>query len=239
MISIKRVKLADSVIEEIQRMMDSGELKEGDKLPNQNELARRLGVSRPSLREALHTLTLIGAIEQKPGRGTIIKARHSIQLADQLAPPLVTDATTTLELMETRRIIEVATAGLAARRATTQEKQALGGLIREMAQAQAAENVQLYTELDISFHVQVARASHNRFLLYQFVTIRGFMEQFMRESFGILPGLLRRSLKYHTDITRAISAGDAKRAAGSMERHIKDIEHGLASYYQVTHAPDE
>jgi GntR family transcriptional repressor for pyruvate dehydrogenase complex len=49
------------VIEEINRMILSGEVKEGDKLPNQNDFAAQLGVSRPSLREALHTLTLIGA----------------------------------------------------------------------------------------------------------------------------------------------------------------------------------
>ena len=59
MASIKRKKLSDSVIEEIKRMLLSGELQEGDKLPNQNEFAAQLGVSRPSLREALNTLTLI------------------------------------------------------------------------------------------------------------------------------------------------------------------------------------
>jgi GntR family transcriptional repressor for pyruvate dehydrogenase complex len=89
---IKRKKLADSVIEEIKRMVDVGELKEGDKLPNQLEFAAQLGVSRPSLREALHTLTLIGAIEQRPGLGTVIKSANSTLWAVQLCPPLVSDA---------------------------------------------------------------------------------------------------------------------------------------------------
>ena len=99
MTAIKRKKLADSVIEEIIRRIESGELKEGDKLPNQNEFAAQLGVSRPSLREALHTLTLIGAIEQRPGFGTVIRAKNTARMAEHLSPPLVSDTTATMELM--------------------------------------------------------------------------------------------------------------------------------------------
>ena len=87
MASVKEKKLAESVIEEIKRMIVDGELKEGDKLPNQNEFAVQLGVSRPSLREALHTLALIGAIEQRPGLGTVLKQLDPKLWADQLALP--------------------------------------------------------------------------------------------------------------------------------------------------------
>jgi len=65
-------KLADYVIEEIKDMLRSGQLAEGSKVPNQNEFAKQLGVSRLSLREALHTLQIFGIVEQKPRTGTII-----------------------------------------------------------------------------------------------------------------------------------------------------------------------
>ena len=76
MAAIKRKKLGDAVLEEIKRMITDGELAEGDKLPNQNEFSAQLGVSRPSLREALHTLNLMGVIEQRPGLGTVIKSAN-------------------------------------------------------------------------------------------------------------------------------------------------------------------
>ncbi|MFH1624915.1 MAG: GntR family transcriptional regulator [Pseudomonadota bacterium] len=63
---IVKKKLSDSVLEEIGRMVDAGELKRGDKLPPQDQLAAQLGVSRPSLREALRAMEMIGAIEQRP-----------------------------------------------------------------------------------------------------------------------------------------------------------------------------
>ncbi|MCX7953528.1 MAG: GntR family transcriptional regulator, partial [Deltaproteobacteria bacterium] len=66
---ITKKKISESVIEEIKRLVLTGQLKEGAKLPNQNELATMLGVSRTSLREALNTLSMLGIVEQKPGYG--------------------------------------------------------------------------------------------------------------------------------------------------------------------------
>ena len=67
-------KLTDSILDHIRNMVETGELREGDKLPNQYEFAAQLGVSRPSLREALYTLKQVGAIEQRPGSGTVLRS---------------------------------------------------------------------------------------------------------------------------------------------------------------------
>ena len=85
MAAIIRKKLADSVLEEIRRMITDGELGEGDKLPNQNEFSTQLGVSRPSLREALHTLNLMGVIEQRPGLGTVRRLHQRIRRIHQVS----------------------------------------------------------------------------------------------------------------------------------------------------------
>jgi len=74
-VSINRRKLSDPVIEEIRGMIKRGELQPGDKLPNQNEFAAQLGVSRTVLREALQTLTRLRVIEQRPKHGTVILAK--------------------------------------------------------------------------------------------------------------------------------------------------------------------
>ena len=230
---IKRKKLADSVIEEIKRMVDVGELKEGDKLPNQLEFAAQLGVSRPSLREALHTLTLIGAIEQRPGLGTVIKSANPTLWAEQLSPPLVSDAQASLELVEARRFIEVGVVELAVNNATGKDIQKMGKLIDDMAKALKEERPKDYSELDMAFHHQIAGASHNRFMLHMFVTIRGLMEQFIRETFTVIPGLLERSLKFHIGVYENIKERNSAKAVKNMKNHILDIEKALKNFYET------
>jgi len=233
MAAIKRKKLADSVIEEIKRMIDVGELKEGDKLPNQLEFAAQLGVSRPSLREALHTLTLIGAIEQRPGLGTVIKSANSTLWAEPLSPPLVSDAQASLELVEARRFIEVGVVELAVNNATGKDIQKMAKLIDDMTKALKEERPKAYSELDMAFHHQIAGASHNRFMVHMFVTIRGLMEQFIRETFTVIPGLLERSLKFHIGVYENIKERNSAKAVKNMKNHILDIEKALRNFYET------
>jgi GntR family transcriptional repressor for pyruvate dehydrogenase complex len=233
MSSIRRVRLADGVIEEIRRRILNGELRKGDKLPNQSEFAAQLGVSRPSLREALNTLSLIGAVEQRPGFGTVIKAESPLLFTDHLAAPLVSDAQATLELIESRRYIEADVVEMAAKSATEGEIQELGEMVDQMPKALKEARTRDYTDLDLAFHYKIAEAAHNRFMLHMFVTLRGLMEQFMRETFNVLPGLLERSLKFHLNIYQAIRNRAVKKASSNMNHHIEDIKRALEHYYQV------
>jgi GntR family transcriptional repressor for pyruvate dehydrogenase complex len=221
------------VIEEIREMMRRGDLKEGDKLPNQNEFAAQLGVSRASLREALHTLTLIGAIEQRPGFGTVIRARVPTLFADHLTPPLMSDIKATVELVEARRFIEIGCLELAVFNRTEEQLRLLEEKVAEMSQALKDNRAGDYVEQDMAFHYQIALASHNRFLIHLFVTIRGFLEQFMQESFSVLPGMYERSFAFHRRIFKGIKEKNLNRALKHMRDHIIDIQRGLEHYYKV------
>jgi GntR family transcriptional repressor for pyruvate dehydrogenase complex len=232
MAAIKRKKLAEAVIEEIKRMLASGELREGDKLPNQNDFAAQLGVSRPSLREALHTLYLIGAIEQRPGLGTVIKSANPGLWAQKLSPPLVSDEQASLELIEARRFIEVGAAELAVEHATAGDVREMGALVRKMKKALEEGRPQEYSSLDMEFHYRIASAAHNRFVMHMFVTLRALMEQFIREAFIVVPGLLERSLAHHKRIWDAVRNRDAALAASAMKQHIQDIQKALEGHYQ-------
>lgn len=107
LVSISRKRLADSIVEEITRRIENGELKEGDKLPNQHEFAAQLGVSRTVLRETLHTLAILGLVDQRPKSGTVIRDKTPIFCAEHLIPPLMAGFEATAELIEARRYIEV------------------------------------------------------------------------------------------------------------------------------------
>ena len=138
MASINKKKLADSVIEEIKRMIQNGELKKGDKVPNQNVFAAQLGVSRTSLREALSTLTRIGVFEQRPGFGTVLRSPIPALFTDHLAPPLISDRQASIELIEARRFIETGTAKLSVKNASSEQISEMGFLIKEMARPKNA-----------------------------------------------------------------------------------------------------
>jgi GntR family transcriptional repressor for pyruvate dehydrogenase complex len=232
MASINKKKLADSVIEEIKRMIQSGELKEGDKLPNQNAFAAQLGVSRTSLREALSTLTRIGVIEQRPGYGTVLRSRIPALFTDHLAPPLISDKQATIELIEARRFIEIGAAELSVKNASPEQINEMGLLIKEMTRSLKEGRIDDYIEQDVSFHFLIAKASHNRFLVNLFVTIRGFMEQYMRESFHLLPWMLERSLKFHQNIYQAVKGGSHSKAVFQMKKHILDVQRAIQQYYR-------
>jgi GntR family transcriptional repressor for pyruvate dehydrogenase complex len=232
MASINKKKLADSVIEEIKRMIQSRELKEGDKLPNQNAFAAQLGVSRTSLREALSTLTRIGVIEQRPGYGTVFRSRIPALFTDHLAPPLISDKQATIELIEARRFIEIGAAELSVKNASPEQINEMGLLIKEMTRSLKEGRIDDYIEQDVSFHFLIAKASHNRFLVNLFVTIRGFMEQYMRESFHLLPWMLERSLKFHQNIYQAVKGGSHSKAVFQMKKHILDVQRAIQQYYR-------
>ncbi|MCK7582028.1 MAG: FCD domain-containing protein [Chromatiales bacterium] len=182
--------------------------KKGDKLPNQNELAAQLGVSRASLRESLHTLSITGVLEQRPGFGTVVRGRLPHNFSDFLSLPLISDAKETIELVQARRFIEVANVELAVENATEEEVAELGQLYQAMAAAVRAGDQPAYVLKDAEFHHLLAKATGNRFMVHLFLTIRRIMEQFITESFSALPTMLDRSLGDHKRIYEAIRHRD-------------------------------
>jgi GntR family transcriptional repressor for pyruvate dehydrogenase complex len=239
MTPIKKNKVADLVIGEMQRRLESGDLNEGDKLPNQSEFAAELGVSRTSLREALHTLSLLGAIEQRPGYGTVIKSRVPIVHADQLTLPMIADEAGTIDLIEARRFIELANVELAVKNASSQEIAEMTAIISDLAEALQENRVSDFMVKDMKFHYLIAKATHNQVMVHLYLTIQRLIEQFIQETMTVLPGLAARSLSFHRDICRAVTERDSARALSAMEKHILDIQDALGRYYEVAHVHDE
>jgi GntR family transcriptional repressor for pyruvate dehydrogenase complex len=178
-------------------------------------------------------LAILGVVEQRPKSGTVIKDKTPVYYADHLIPPLMADFKATAELIEARRFIEVGAAELAVKNATEAEIGEMGELVREMAKMLESGDGTGYTEKNVAFHFLIARASHNRFLLHLLATIRGFMEQWMRESISVIPGLLERSMKSHRTIYEAIRDGNQKKAVASMRKHISDFQTSLERYYKT------
>ncbi|RJX34898.1 MAG: FadR family transcriptional regulator [Desulfarculus sp.] len=236
---IVKKKVPDSVLAEIRRMIISGEFKEGDKLPNQNEFAAQLGVSRPSLREALQTLTQLGAIEQRPGVGTILVARSPALLAGNLELPLISDTEATLQLVEARRVIEMGMVSLAVTRASQEELAAIGQVLKEMERAAERGDVETYCTKDLIYHHLIAQAAHNRFLSSLFQNIRQPFEQFLTDAFSAIPHRMQRSLVEHRKIYEAMKTRDPGQALAAMNAHLDMIEQAMEVFYRQQKAPEE
>lgn len=156
---VRRESVMDMVARRIEQLVRSGELKPGDRLPPEPQLARRLDVSRSSLREALKGLMYLGLIKSRAGDGTYIQSSLTRVLNQHFQWMILLNEVKHIEIYELRKIIEPQVAALAAKRATRSDierlKDALDGMFR------GCRNRDLFHQFDIQFHEAFAQASGN------------------------------------------------------------------------------
>lgn len=234
MAKIEKKKLPEKVIDEIRHLLESGQLKIGDKLPNQNILALELGVSRTSLREGMRMLDLLGVIEQRPGYGTVIRRMIPELHTEGRDLALLSDADATFELLEAREIIECGAIRLAAVKATESQIERLFELVKKMSQHLKEDNDQAYRKLDYAFHEFIATAAGNRFLQEPANALSKYVQQFIDENTLLLPGSLKDSQQYHQSMCEAIAERNPDRAEKEMRRHIQTIVTSYKRYQAST-----
>lgn len=224
-------KLADYVIEEVKKMLQSGELKEGSRLPNQSDFAKQLGVSRLSLREAFHTLQLMGIIDQKPKVGTVIVSGNPDMWAMQMTPPFLSDSAATMELLQARRFIETTISKLAYLNIRTDDLEKLDQIVHAMEQALKDQDLKEYTTKDIEFHMVIANASKNRYLIHMYIIVVNLMDQFIEQSFEVLPAMALDSIKHHKAIYKGLYTHNEAAFQSAIKNHLDNIITAVANYY--------
>jgi GntR family transcriptional repressor for pyruvate dehydrogenase complex len=156
---VRRETVMDMVARKIEQLVRCGELKAGDRLPPEPQLAQRLDVSRSSLREALKGLMYLGLIKSRAGDGTYIQSSLTRVLNQHFQWMILLNEVKHLEIYELRKIIEPQVAALAAKRATRDDierlKEALDGMSR------GCRNREVFQKFDIQFHEAFAQASGN------------------------------------------------------------------------------
>jgi len=231
-ISAVKKKLSDYVIDEIKRMLISGELQEGSKLPNQNDFAKQLGVSRLPLREAMQKLAQMGVIVEKPGVGTHIIVGDPSLWDMKVEAPLLTDTQATLELIEARKSLEITIVKASVDRVDMDDIEKLKKDIQNMRRALKRQDRTTYLKNDMAFHFHLATASHNRYLLRMLKDIQALLEQFMMEAFNEIPALLPDSMHHHEQIFQHVLKHEHQEAVQGMTDHIGSIENILKDYYK-------
>lgn len=218
---IEKKKLPEMVIDEIRLRLQTGRLKLGEKLPNQNELSTELGVSRTSLREAMRMLDLLGIIEQRPGYGTVFRAEIPELHSLRTNLTLLSDSDATYELLEAREIIECGAVRLAAINITDSQVDKLNKLVEDMELNLKKKDYENYRKLDYNFHELINIASGNRFLNESHNRLKHYVQQYINENTKLLPGLLKESHKRHKLVCEAITSHDPDKAEIEMRQHIR------------------
>ncbi len=200
-----------------------GEFKEGQKLSSQDRLAQEMGVSRVTLREALHQLMLLGLIEMRQGSGTYIKSITPSTYMNALSPALVMDRSSVSELLEARFYIESTVASLAAKRALPGEILELKRILDVMKKDLRTGSLKDFAKNDVEFHMQVAKSAKNRVMLKVVQTIREVLIEFIADFFSAMPDTVHHAIHYHNRICHAIEQADGAEAKRQMEGHIRSL----------------
>jgi GntR family transcriptional repressor for pyruvate dehydrogenase complex len=216
---IRRSPLYEQVVERLRTFIDVQELKPGDKLLSERELAQRLGVSRTSVRQALTALRVGGLVEIRHGDGVYLLGPPE-DVVPSLADELLQSHAQLPAIIEVREALETQTARLAARRRTTADLAEMRGALESMASAIDAGDDG--AEADQRFHGAIARAAGNQLLATLMDQLADPIDQTRRASLSH-PGRPPRSLAAHLQILDAIERQDEHAAATAMREHLEVV----------------
>ena len=218
---IKSARIYEEIIRQIKTRITEGQLKSGDQLPPERDLAEKFRVSRASVREALRALESVGLIEIRAGEGTFIKEISVEALIEPLALVILTQREAVAELFEARKILEPPIAGMAARRASREEIQEMEHILEEQAKEIAAGKTGVLQ--DAAFHTAIASAAHNRAISRIVSTLMDLLVASREESL-LIPGRPQRSHDDHRRILSAIQARNEAGAGEAMLSHVMAVE---------------
>src|SRR5215212_1162788 len=211
---------AAAVVAHIRQLIDRGALGPGARLPAERDLARLIGVSRPTVRAGLRTLAALGVVRSRRGSGTYIPDGPPTLGAEALSFLAALHKFTVDDVFEARRILEVGAAGLAAERATPDQ---LATLADEVASLFASLNDrQVFLVHDINFHRGIAAASGNPIVasLVEMVSALYYERRRMTAERAVDRDL-RDAADAHRQIYQAVRAKDVERARRLMNDHLQ------------------
>jgi GntR family transcriptional repressor for pyruvate dehydrogenase complex len=217
--SERRGTTSEEVVLRLREMIHRGELKHGDRLPPERDLAKLLGVSRPTLRAGIRSLAAVGVLQSKQGAGTfVVEADASPSLdSNSLRMMASLHGFTNAEMFEARLSLEMAIAALAAERATGDH---LAAMAEELAEMFAAlDEPEEYLVHDMRFHQTIAAASGNRILTALMNMVAQILFDFRSKTVHRAHDL-KESAEMHRLIYRAIRERNPEAARATMRDHL-------------------
>ena len=227
---VQSEKLALAVVRQIELLILRGILRPGERLPSERELAERLAVSRPSLREAVAELHTRGLLVTRAGSGMYVDEAIGAHYPAALLRLFATHDEAVLDYIAFRRDIEGIAAERAARAGSDTDLRVVDAVVRRMEAAHAGRQPKEEAALDAEFHMAIIEASHNVVLLHM---MRGMFDLLAEGVFFNRQVMFRQRatreslLDQHRAINDALQARDAARARAAVEAHLDFVEQAL------------
>lgn len=216
-----RSNLCDIILDDITRDIIDGVLKPGEKIAGEYELAKKYEVSRFTVREAMKKLDSMGLITIKHGIGSFVNEITPESFMKPLLPVLVMSNIDIQEICEARLPLEVQSISLCIDRIDGEKLDEMKKIVEEMEKVLENREFDKYNELDIRFHLLIARASKNRVIFEMLNTLQDMLrEQLKREVTA--PDSRERSIKRHKLMIEAIEHREKELAKQLMTLHIND-----------------
>ncbi len=223
-------KISQTVVRQIEQLILRGILKPGERLPSERELSERLGVSRPSLREALAELQSSGLLTSRAGAGVFVGDVLGSAFSETLVRLFANHDEAVFDYITFRRDME----GLAAERAATMgtdtDLKVIDTIFKKMESAHTKRNPTEEAGLDADFHLSIIEASHNVIMLHMMRS----MYQLLREGVFYNRQIMFKQrttrdqlLDQHRVINDALQARDAAAARAGVEAHLSFVEDAL------------
>jgi GntR family transcriptional repressor for pyruvate dehydrogenase complex len=225
---IRPKKISEEIVEQIKNLISQGELKPGERIPSERDMANLLGVSRPSVREAIMVLEAMGLVESRQGGGTFVRSLAEASLADPLTSMVEGNPNLLQSLLEVRMGLEGWSAKLAASRITDEEIANLRRYVSEMENQSSKGGWD--PQLDARFHYGITAATHNTLQLHILDTIRGLWHatiELALTEFYRREGYLEPLMNQHRAIFDAIQKRDGENAQREMMTHLEFVQEKL------------
>ncbi|HYA40460.1 MAG TPA: FadR/GntR family transcriptional regulator [Syntrophobacteraceae bacterium] len=221
---VKPTRVSDLVFEQLRDLIFKGRFKPGEQLMNENQLAESLGVSRPTLREAINRLVALGLVQHRRGHGTFVNRAAFNADKNPFAAMTADREISLIDLLEERLGLECNAAKMAAARATDED---IADLERSLEQAAIeVEHGGLGQQADEVFHMNIAYATKNAVhihLMKNFFALLFYGINKNRQNPYNDPVNLEKAAEQHARILETIRARDPDSAYSAMEEHIKFV----------------
>ncbi len=216
----RRTYTADA-IRTIKDMILDGRLAPGQRLPAERALCEALGVSRPTVREAIRSLQAMNIVESRHGAGTFVSSLSTEELLRPLQFAMSLAEGGLEHLFEVRLLLEPGAAALAAERATPDQIAGLRDCARR-AEQEAAVDADAMVRLDAELHERIVEASGNPLLQHLWSATKALGVESRRYTVR-LPEVPPHTVTEHVAIAEAVAGGDAAAARAAMEAHITRV----------------
>ncbi|MBL4932656.1 FadR/GntR family transcriptional regulator [Clostridium paridis] len=224
---VKNTKAYEVVIDSIKDMVFKRELKKGDKLPTERELAENLKVSRTSVREAIRALEIIGLVESKQGAGNYIKDDFATSLFEPLSVMFMLQESSPKDIFQLREVLELECCRLAAKNIKDYEMDRLLAIISEMKETDSEERSSI---LDKEFHNLITTTSRNKLIINVLNVVSKLIEISIKEYRSQIIDLFkndRKLVEIHESIYLALRSRDEEKIIKAMEKHYTLIKQSV------------